>query len=209
MNLLELFHTFRSQERALEYLEEVRWRGRPICSYCGSDRVGRHASGDRSKQRWQCRTCNRAFAATVGTLFHGTHVPLQKWFLLIAEMLNAKASESSHQMARNLGMRRPTVGSMMSRVRSALASDPEQARLLYGIVGVDESHIGASLPEGNHKDNIELDKHDRGIKRTPMIGFVELGGRTIVEPADSPSKSPAKLVGRFINRNGKLLNMDK
>ncbi len=63
-----------TQEQAIEHLEKVRWHGQPHCPYCGSIAVGRHASGDRDVPRWQCRDCTRAFAVTVGTLFHGVVV---------------------------------------------------------------------------------------------------------------------------------------
>jgi len=125
MNILELFRSFQTQEQALEHLEMVRWKGRPNCPYCGSLSVGRHASGDRANQRWQCRDCSRAFSVTVGTIFHGTHIPLAKWFLVLALMLNAKKSASAYQIARDLGMRRPTVWSMMHRIRVAMDTDTQ------------------------------------------------------------------------------------
>ena len=109
MTILEVFNSFQTQEQAVEYLEQIRWKGRPVCPYCQSVAVGRHASGDRKGQRWQCRKCQRAFAATVGTIFHGTHIPLRNWFLCIALMLHAKKSASAYQISRDLGTRRDRV----------------------------------------------------------------------------------------------------
>lgn len=135
MDIIQIFQSFTTQEQAIEYLENVRWKGEPRCPYCGSSEVGPHASSDRKMSRWQCRECRRAFAVTVGTLFHGTHIQLRNWFLVLALTLNAKDSASAYQIARDLGMRRPTVWSMMNRIRAALAEDEEQGRLLYRIVG--------------------------------------------------------------------------
>src|ERR1700759_3811811 len=104
MNIIELFQTFQTQEQSVEYLERVRWQGGPHCLYCGSVSVGQHASGHREMRRWQCRDCSRAFAVTVGTLFHGTHIPLRNWFLGLAWMLNAKKSANAYQIARDLDM---------------------------------------------------------------------------------------------------------
>ena len=95
MNILELFQSFQTDERAIDYLGMVRWHGRPVCPYCKGEQVGHHASGDRKHQRWQCRDCSRAFSVTVGTIFHGTHMPLRQWYTLVALMLNAKKSASS------------------------------------------------------------------------------------------------------------------
>jgi hypothetical protein len=74
-------------------------------------------------------------------MFHGTHIPLKNWFLVLALMLHAKKSASAYQVARDLGMRRPTVWGMMHKVRIVMAGDPAQNALLHGIVEADETYI--------------------------------------------------------------------
>jgi transposase-like protein len=149
VNIIAIFQSFQTQEQAIDYLERVRWHGKPICPYCKSDRVCRHASGDRANVRWQCWRCERSFSATVGTIFHGTHVPLKTWFLVLALMLDPRKSVSASKIARDVDMRRPTVWSMMRRVKHAVASDQEQAQLLYGIVEAGQTCIG----DRPHKTN--------------------------------------------------------
>ena len=61
MNVIEIFQNFQTQEQAIDYFEGVRWRGKTICPYCGSEKVCRHASGDRASIRWQCEACHRAY----------------------------------------------------------------------------------------------------------------------------------------------------
>lgn len=184
MSIQNLFQTFPTQEQAVEYLEKVRWQGKPVCPYCRSGRVGRHASGDRAGHRWQCRDCTRAFAVTVGTLFHGTHVDLRKWFLVLALMLNANRSVSASQIARDLGMRRPTVWSMMQRIQKVMVEDPTQARLLYSIVWGDKADTGGSP----RKDNKPADgkPHKRGpeMRRDSAMGVVRSGSNVAVQGAD-------------------------
>lgn len=214
MNILDLFRTFQTQEQAVEYLEEVRWHGKPTCPYCSSDAVGRHASGDRAGQRWQCRDCSRAFAVTVGTLFHGTHVPLRNWFLVIALMLNAKKSASAYQIARDLGMRRPTVWSMMQRVRTAMANDPGQEKLLFGIVEADETYVGGKPRKRNRRedDDNKKNKRGRGTKKVPVIGAVERGGRVVARvaaPGDLSAKGIASFIKRFVDPAGSILISDE
>jgi len=135
MNNLKRFLNFQTQEQAIEHLEAKRWNGHPVCPYCQSDKVYRHASGDRAGQRWQCESCARAFSVTVGTIFHGTHVPLKQWFILLGLILDAEKSVSASQLARDLDMRRPTISSMMRRIRLATLNDTEQSELLYAIIG--------------------------------------------------------------------------
>lgn len=212
MNIIEIFQSFQTQEQAVEYLERVRWAGRPHCPYCGSLSVGRHASSDRNMPRWQCRDCSRAFSVTVGTLFHGTHIPLRNWFLVLALMLNAKKSASAYQIARDLGMRRPTVWSMIQRVRTAMAADPEQERLLHGIVEADETYVGGKPRKKNRRDDDKPNKRGRGTKKAAVIGVAERNGRVVARvasPGELSSKGLSKFIARFVDPSGTLLITDQ
>lgn len=215
MNIIEIFQSFTSQEQAVDYLEKVRWNDEPSCPYCGSLHVGRHASGDRDMARWQCRDCTRAFSVTVGTLFHGTHVPLRNWFLVLALMLNAKKSASAYQIARDLDMRRPTVWSMMQRIRTAMAADPEQDRLLHGIVEADETYVGGKPRKGGPKGGGgrgEKPKRGRGTKKVPVIGAVERGGKVVArvaKPGELSAKGINKFLARFVDTAGTILITDE
>jgi transposase-like protein len=212
MNIIDVFQSFSTQEQAIEHLEKVRWNGEPNCPYCGSLNCGRHASSDRAMSRWQCRDCSRAFSVTIGTLFHGTHVPLRDWFLVLALMLNAKKSASAYQIARDLGKRRATVWSMMQRIRTAMANDPAQERLLYGIVEADETYVGGKPRKGNKRDDDTPNKRGRGTKKVPVIGAVERGGRVVArvaEPSDLSAKGINKFIARFIDAAGSVLITDE
>ncbi len=175
MNILQLFDTFQTQEQCIDYLEAVRWRGEPVCPYCESKKVCRHASSDRANQRWQCQDCHKAFAVTVGTIFHRTHKPLKLWFMVLALMLNAKKSVSSCQISRDLGIRQPTVWSMMHRARVAMAVDQDARELLFGIVETDDAYIGGKPKKPNKKSD-RKGKRGRGTEKTCVIGAVERGG---------------------------------
>jgi transposase-like protein len=212
VDIIQIFQSFQTQEQAVEHLEEVRWKGEPNCPYCGSFSVGRHASGDRDMPRWQCRDCSRAFAVAVGTLFHGTHLPLRTWFLVLALMLNAKKSASAYQIASDLDMRRPTVWSMMHRVRTAMAADPDQDRLLHGIVETDETYVGGKPRKGNKRDEDQPNKRGRGTKKVAVIGAVERNGRVVARVADPrglSAKGIGKFLSRFVDPAGTLLITDE
>ncbi len=214
MNILELFQTFKTQEQALDYLEQARWRGRPTCPYCQSEAVGRHSSGDRAQQRWQCRKCNRAFAVTVGTIFHRTHIPLKNWFLVLALMLNAKKSASACQIARDLGMRRPTVWSMMHRIRKAMHKDKDQARLLHGIIEADESFVGGKPRKSNKRWTGPQSGGGNQYRdqKTPVVGLVERNGRVVAKMAergDLTSKKLSEFIQQFVDSAGSLLMTDE
>jgi transposase-like protein len=212
MNLIEVFQSFQTQEQAVDYFEGVRWKGRTVCPYCKSDKVCRHASGDRAGIRWQCEACHRAFSVTVGTIFHGTHIPLRNWFLVIGLMLNAKKSASSYQISRDLGMRRATVWSMMHRVRTAMEKDTYQCELLYGIVEADETYIGGKPRKGNRRDDDKPNKRGRGTKKTPVVGIMERGGRVVAQPFNRrhlSNKGLRKFISRFVDTAASVLMTDE
>ncbi len=107
---------------------------------------------------------------TVGTVFHGTHIPLKNWFLLLALMLNAKKSPSAYQIARDSGMRRPTVWSMMRRVKIAMSRDPPQNALLHGIVEADETFVGVKPGKGSRRGGNRQDSSKGEAHQSSIIG---------------------------------------
>jgi hypothetical protein len=119
-------------------------------------------------------SCERSFSATVGTIFHNSHIHLQRWFLLIALMLNGKKGLSAMQAARDLEMRRPTVWSMMHRIRGALVDD---GALLSGLVEMDEAYVGGKPRRSNRKDDHDPKPSGRGTSKTPVVGVVERKAR--------------------------------
>lgn len=180
MNLIDVMQRWPDRETAMMHLERVRWGGRTLCPYCESDKVCAHASKDKTLPRWQCQDCHKAFSATVGTIFHHTHLPLQTWFLAMALMLNAKKNISNAQLARDLGLPYKTAWSLALRIRTAMLADPEQARLFTGIVEMDETYVGGKPRKGNGKDAPHPPaKRGRGTSKMAVVGVVERGGRAV------------------------------
>ena len=118
MSLMAVFEKFPDQAGCLAHLERVRWGGDPRCPLCGSAEVGRKKENQRV-ERWNCHACHSSFNVLSGTLFERTRVPLQKWFLAIALMLNAKQGLSSYQLARDLELNPGQTQSRAGRVNRA------------------------------------------------------------------------------------------
>jgi transposase-like protein len=90
--------------------------------------------------------CKLHFSATTGTLFHDSHLPLQKWFMAITLMVEAKKGLSAKQMQRHLGVSYKTAWYLCHRIRQAMQEDPGQ--MLGGegvIVEMDETMVGGRL----------------------------------------------------------------
>ena len=170
MSIISVATRFSSQEECIEYLEEVRWNGNPRCPYCDSTKVSRKKEKGRIG-RWNCSECHNSFTVLQGTIFHKTRIPLQKWFLGIALMINAKKGISSCQMARDLDLNQSTCWYMQQRIRAAMAVDK---KLLQGIVEADETYVGAKS---------RYPYVGRATKKIPVIGAVSRKGKVVARIA--------------------------
>jgi transposase-like protein len=214
MNILEVMQRWPDHEAAIRHLERVRWNGRPHCPYCNSTKVCSHASKDKTLPRWQCEECTRAFSATVGTIFHHTHLPLNKWFLALSIMLNAKKNVSNAQLARDLGLPYKTAWSLALRIRTAMMTDPDQSRLFHGIVEMDEVYIGGKPRKGGPKGGSggEKSKRGRGTKKMPVVGIAERHGRVLARSFDKTKLTQKNLQAfykRHVDRASAILMTDE
>lgn len=179
MNLLAIFSRFPDQDACLEHLEAVRWGDAPHCPKCGSLKVARKADGAR-KGRWNCHDCHASFNVLSGTIFEKTRLPLQKWFLALGLVINAKKSLSSHQLARDLELNQKSAWYMQQRIRAQMAS--EQGPLLHGIVEADEAYIGGKPRKANKKEDRKPAKRGRGAEnKIKVLGAVERGGKVAAQ----------------------------
>lgn len=200
----------------MAHLERVRWKGHPVCPYCHSTKTCVHASKDKKLPRWQCEECHRAFSATVGTIFHHTHLALQTWFLALAIMLNAKKNVSNAQLARDLGLPYKTAWSLALRIREAMKSDPAQKRLFHGIVEMDEAYVGGKPRKGNTgaggAGGAAKGKTGRGTDKMPVLGIVERNGRVkamVVDKRDLSMISIRKFVRSNIDIRNSIVMTDE
>jgi transposase-like protein len=126
--MISLYKNFPTEDDCMNLLEQTRWKGTPICPYCKST----HSTAISKKRRYHCNNCNTAFSVTVNTIFHHTHLPLQKWFLAISLILGAGKGNSARQLARDLEVNKNTAWYMAVRIQEAIM-DSEQRELLQGI----------------------------------------------------------------------------
>ena len=151
MNLLTVIERFPTQESCIEHLEKIRFVDDPFCPKCGTvGECARKHEGSRIG-RWNCHACKCSFNVLSGTLFQGTHLPLQKWFAAIALVVNAKKSLSSCQLARDLNLTQPSAWYMQQRIRAEMATKQGKIKL-RGIVEADETYVGGRPRKHNKRD---------------------------------------------------------
>lgn len=207
MNIIQVFKKFPDQKSCIEHLESVRWANGVICPYCDS----KNNYPRTSDFRHHCNDCQKSFSVTIGTLFHDTRIPLQKWFLAISLILNAKKGISSRQLSRDLEVNKDTAWRMAMKIRESMQSDGE---LLTGVVEMDETYVGGKPRKAPKKDDDDKPSspRGRGTRKTPVVGMVERGGKVKAEKVDKSmlkSKDLNELIRKSINPIGSVLVTDE
>ncbi len=198
MDIIKIYKTFPTQDVCIDYLEKVRWDNKPRCPYCKS-----HNSSPMPKEhRYHCNNCNTSYSVTVDTIFHKTKLDLQKWFLGISLILNAKKGISARQLARHLDVNKNTAWYMGMRIRRAML---EQRELMNGFIEMDETYVGGKPRKGG-----EPSKRGRGTKKTPVVGMVERNGKVYAKVQKKlDSKSLSRLVKENIDIDASIIITDE
>lgn len=170
--LIEAVTYFADAKVCFEAMLKVKWPdGKIACPTCGCDKVGTVAS----RSLLQCKSveCRRQFSCKVGTIFEDSPLPLQKWFVAVWCIANAKNGISSCELARALGVRQPTAWFMLHRIR--LAMQTRTFRKLEGSVEVDETFIGGKS-KNMHAAKRETTITGRGtVGKAIVQGLLERG----------------------------------
>lgn len=137
MNLIEVMGRFPDQESCIAHLEKIRWGDNPNCPHCESTYIAKRTETIEGRiGRWNCYDCHPTFKVTCSTVFQGTKIALQKWFLAVSLIGNAKKSLSSYQLSRDLDLNQKTAWFMMTRIRADIETK-KGGSLLEGIIEAD------------------------------------------------------------------------
>jgi len=191
-DIIETARLFATEEACHAYLEASRWPDGVRCLKCDHDKISKFTQKGRMKTYadgttkptpdrflYQCLKCRYQFAATTGTIFSDTHLPLSKWMLATAIMCNAKKSVPAKQMERDMGVSYKTAWYLNHRIREAMGLCEEaDTEPLTGVVEIDETYMGSKTYDKRRK---------RGpYEKEPVFGMVE---RAAGVPR--PSRCPA------------------
>ncbi len=108
------------ESAAREKLEAIVWMRGAVCPHCGEEERLYSLKGTSHRSGlYKCGRCRRQFTATVGTVFHGSHVPLDKWFLAIHLLYVKKPPASIREIERWLGISYKTAWALAQRLKEA------------------------------------------------------------------------------------------
>lgn len=135
---------FGDPQAARELLESIRWPEGPVCPHCGS--IGQaYKLEPRPESRrpvrrgvYKCAACRRQFTVTVGTIFEGSKVGLDKWLYAIHLMCASEQGVSAHQLHRQLDVQYKTARLICHRIRKAMEKEPIRPKF-GGVIEADDT----------------------------------------------------------------------
>ena len=169
--LIDLANYFADEEKAIEFLEGIRWPNGPVCPHCGHEKAYHLKRKPGTKKRsnrkvWKCAGCRDQFSVKKGTIFEDSPIPLNKWLAGFYLMCSSKKGVSAKQLERSLGISYKTAWFLAHRIRHAMSKSP-LADKLKCIVEVDETYVGG---KGHGK-------RGRGaVKKTPVVSLIQRDG---------------------------------
>ena len=136
MTIIDLNRAFCTEEKCREYLKRLRWPDGIACPRCHTKTV----ATIRTQGKFECSKCFYQFSVTAGTIFHDSHLPLEKWFFATYLICESKKGMSANQLKRVLGISYKTAWYLCHRIRAAMTQ--VSAPPLAGTIEIDETYIG-------------------------------------------------------------------
>lgn len=184
------------ERKAVEFLEEQRWGGCPICPRCGSEAVVQlmdSKSGERAAHcRWYCGDCRKAgekaqFTVRNGTVFEDSKIPLRHWCFAFWRASTSKKGVSALEIHRQTGLSYKSCLFLLNRIRFAMQeTGPAELGPGGGDVEVDETYVGGK-PRYIH-NTLKTVKS----KKSCVLAAVERGGKVRVKPIAKVTSSNLK-----------------
>lgn len=168
MPITEFMKLFPDDDACLEHLFKERFGADYECSRCGETGKFKKLS---NMPAYTCQ-CGNHVHPMVGTPFHKSHTPLQKWFYAMYLFTTTRHGVPAKELQRQLSVNYKTAWRMGQEIRKYLAfvdGDPP----IGGHTEIDETMIGG-VRRG--------DKRKRGraaAGKTVVLGMVERGGDII------------------------------
>jgi transposase-like protein len=133
-SLVDFSRQFPNNDACLKYLFEQRFKS-PTCPKCG--RKGRTFFHKNKHLAAYTCNCGRFHIYPMkGTIFGGSKGPLEKWFLAMYLMANAKEGITSVDISRQVGVTYKTAWRMSSTIRKMIAAKSTEMVVVDDPIGM-------------------------------------------------------------------------
>lgn len=198
-SVIDLVTKFPTQEVCIKYLEQIRWDNEPISPFDEDSIVYKCKGG-----KYRCKNTGKYFNVCTGTMFEGTKIGLQKWFVAIWLITSHKKGITSVQLSKDIGVTQKTAWFLLQRIRACFKI--ENNNELEGVVEADETFYGGRN-HNRHKDKKVARCQGRAfIDKTPVLGMLQRNGKLnaiVVENTKRETIEP--LLKMYIKEDSKVI----
>ena len=181
--LQEAMHYFSNPENCVRWLVAKRWPdGVVTCPTCGRT----DATLISAEAKFQCKSAHksRQFSAKVGTIFEDSHIPLEKWLVVLWMVCNCKNGISSWEIKRTVGVTQKTGWFMLQRIRLGLQDARgfgKQTKLggPESEVECDEAWIGGKVANMHKERRARYQTADTKWGKVIVMGILDRTARQI------------------------------
>ena len=171
----QFFKQFPDDNACLDFLMRKHYGETLDCPKCHKHgkfhRIKRHPA-------YKCAWCGYEIYPMIGTIFAGSHTPLQKWFYAIYLFTTTRHGVPALELQRQLGVSYPTALRMAHKIREHMA-DTDGENPLDGEVEADETYVGGKRPgtRGRGADG-----------KTIVFGMLERNGEVMTKVVPNVKK---------------------
>ena len=171
----QFFKQFPDDNACLDFLMRKHYGETLDCPKCHKKgkfhRIKRHPA-------YKCAWCGYEIYPMIGTIFAGSHTPLQKWFYAIYLFTTTRHGVPALELQRQLGVSYPTALRMAHKIREHMA-DTDGENPLDGEVEADETYVGGKRPgtRGRGADG-----------KTIVFGMLERNGEVMTKVVPNVKK---------------------
>jgi transposase-like protein len=202
-SILDLIKVFPTEQSCIDHLTYLRWSEEIVSPFDITSQV--YICKD---NKYKCRNTGKYFNVRTGSIFEGTKIPLQQWFLAIYLFTNHKKGISSYQLAEDLKITQKTAWFMLSRIRYAMEHEEFFKSLSEDSIEIDETFVGGKN-KNRHKDKKVKNSQGRSFKdKTPVLGILQSGNIKTTVIADTKAETIQPIIYKTIE-TGANINTDE
>lgn len=166
-SIFDLMEVFPDEDSCVEYLESILWEDGVVSPFDRTSKIYKCANG-----RYKCKNTGKYFTVKTNTIFEGSKLGLQTWFIAIFLYLTQKRGISSYQLAETLGITQKSAWFVLHRLRYATQHE-SFIREFSGIIECDETFVGGKN-KNRHWDKKVENSQGRSFKdKVPVFGMLE------------------------------------
>ena len=79
LSLMDIMERFGTEERAVQWFEQVLWNNIPTCAHCGNTEGNVASPKQNQPFAYRCASCGQRFTVRMGTVMELSRLPLRKW----------------------------------------------------------------------------------------------------------------------------------